>query len=187
VLRLRLNGIDVDFAQRLQGVLAAHRGGTTLVRLSVRNTQARGEVELGPEWRVRASHELRQTLEKRSPACLARSSSTGPDRMTGRAPRPCGEVAARSPAVGVGGEAADRAAVTRTNGARAAILRAFAALLPRRMNPNFLEFEQPIAELEAKIQDCCVTPAMARRSISKRTSAGSRTSSSTRRPKSSAT
>jgi len=66
VLRLRLNGIDVDFAQRLQGVLAAHRGGTTLVRLSVRNTQARGEVELGPEWRVRASHELRQTLEKLS-------------------------------------------------------------------------------------------------------------------------
>ena len=66
VLRLRLNGIDANFAQRLQGVLAAHRGGTTLVRLSVRNAQARGEVELGPEWRVRASPELRQTLEKLS-------------------------------------------------------------------------------------------------------------------------
>jgi DNA polymerase-3 subunit alpha len=66
VLRLRLNGIDADFAQRLQGVLAAYRGGTTLVRLSVRNAQARGEVELGPEWRVRASRELRQTLEKLS-------------------------------------------------------------------------------------------------------------------------
>ncbi len=47
VLRLRLNGIDADFAQRLQGVLAAYRGGTTLVRLSVRNADARGEVELG--------------------------------------------------------------------------------------------------------------------------------------------
>ncbi|HZX91315.1 MAG TPA: DNA polymerase III subunit alpha [Rudaea sp.] len=66
VLRLRLNGIDVDFAQRLHGVLAAYRGGTTLVRLSVRNAQARGEVELGPEWRVRASPELRQALEKLS-------------------------------------------------------------------------------------------------------------------------
>ncbi|HET7065745.1 MAG TPA: DNA polymerase III subunit alpha [Rudaea sp.] len=66
VLRLRLNGIDADFALRLQGVLAAYRGGTTLVRLSVRNAQARGEVELGPEWRVRASRELRQTLEKLS-------------------------------------------------------------------------------------------------------------------------
>jgi DNA polymerase-3 subunit alpha len=63
VLRVRLNGIDGDFAQRLHGVLAAYRGGSTLVRLSVRNAQARGEVELGPDWRVRASHELRQTLE----------------------------------------------------------------------------------------------------------------------------
>jgi hypothetical protein len=64
VLRVRLNGIDAGFPLRLQGVLAAYRGGTTLVRLSVRNAQARGEVELGPEWRVRASSELRQTLEK---------------------------------------------------------------------------------------------------------------------------
>ena len=66
VLRLRLNGIEADFAQRLQNVLAGHRGGTTLVRLSVRNAQARGEIELGPEWRVRASPELRQALEKLS-------------------------------------------------------------------------------------------------------------------------
>ena len=36
------------------------------MRLSVRNAGARGEVELGPEWRVRASSELRQTLEKLS-------------------------------------------------------------------------------------------------------------------------
>jgi DNA polymerase-3 subunit alpha len=36
----------------------------TPVRLSVRNADARGELELGPEWRVRASPELRQSLEK---------------------------------------------------------------------------------------------------------------------------
>jgi DNA polymerase-3 subunit alpha len=64
LLRLRLNGIDADFARRLHGVLAGHRGGTTPVRLNVRNADARGEIELGPEWRVRASPELRQTLEK---------------------------------------------------------------------------------------------------------------------------
>jgi len=64
LLRLRLNGIDADFARRLQGVLAGHRGGTTAVRLNVRNGDARGEIELGAEWRVRATPELRQTLEK---------------------------------------------------------------------------------------------------------------------------
>jgi len=64
LLRLRLNGIDADFPRRLQDVLSGYRGGTTPVRLAVRNAQARGEIELGPEWRVRASPELRQTLEK---------------------------------------------------------------------------------------------------------------------------
>jgi DNA polymerase-3 subunit alpha len=64
LLRLRLNGIDADFARRLQGVLAGHRGGTTAVRLNVRNADARGEIELGAEWRVRATPELRQMLER---------------------------------------------------------------------------------------------------------------------------
>jgi DNA polymerase-3 subunit alpha len=64
LLRVRLNGVDADFARRLQGVLAGYRGGTTPVRLTVRNGQARGEIELGSEWRVRVSAELRQTLEK---------------------------------------------------------------------------------------------------------------------------
>ena len=64
LLRLRLNGIDADFSRRLQGVLSGYRGGMTPVRLAVRNAQARGEIELGDEWRVRASPELRKTLEK---------------------------------------------------------------------------------------------------------------------------
>jgi len=64
VVRLRVNGIDADFAGRLQNVLAGYRGGVTPVRLSVRNAQARADIELGPEWRVRASQELRKNLEK---------------------------------------------------------------------------------------------------------------------------
>jgi len=63
LLRVRLNGIDGGFARRLQDVLAGYRGGTTPVRLTVRNPLAQGEIELGPEWRVRASPELRRTLE----------------------------------------------------------------------------------------------------------------------------
>ena len=82
VLRLRLNGIDADFARRLQGVLAGHRGGTTLVRLAVRNGEARGEIELGAEWRVRASPELRQSLEKLS-GVLGAEIIFGPPAGTG--------------------------------------------------------------------------------------------------------
>jgi len=66
LVRLRLNGIDGDFARRLHGVLAGYRGGNTPVRLTVRNGDARGDIELGPEWRVRASPELRQSLERLS-------------------------------------------------------------------------------------------------------------------------
>jgi hypothetical protein len=43
--------------------LAAHRGGTTPVRLSVHNADGQGEIELGPQWRVRASAALQQTLQ----------------------------------------------------------------------------------------------------------------------------
>jgi DNA polymerase-3 subunit alpha len=63
LLRLRLNGIDANFSRRLQAALAAHRGGATCVRLNVRNAEAQGEIELGAEWRVRASPALRQALE----------------------------------------------------------------------------------------------------------------------------
>ena len=63
LLRVHCNGIDPQFSQRLQQVLASHRGGTTPVRLSLRNAGAQGEIELGSEWRVRANPALRQTLE----------------------------------------------------------------------------------------------------------------------------
>jgi DNA polymerase-3 subunit alpha len=62
LLRLHCNGIDAAFSQRLLQVLSSHRGGATPVRLSLRNANAQGEVELGAQWRVRASPALRQTL-----------------------------------------------------------------------------------------------------------------------------
>ncbi len=55
VLRLRVNGIGREFAARLHGALETHRGGNTSVRISFSNAQGRGEIELGPDWRVRAS------------------------------------------------------------------------------------------------------------------------------------
>ncbi len=63
VLRLRLNGVQPDFIPRLQHALADHRGGTTPVRLAYRNATGQGEIELGSEWRVRASPALRQALQ----------------------------------------------------------------------------------------------------------------------------
>jgi DNA polymerase-3 subunit alpha len=63
VLRVRVNGIGSDFAERLYGVLETCRGGTTAVRIVFSNETGRGELELGPEWRVRASPALREALE----------------------------------------------------------------------------------------------------------------------------
>ena len=62
LLRVHLNGIGADFSKNLQQVLAAHRGGPTPVRLSVRNGEAQAELELGAEWRVRASPGLQQQI-----------------------------------------------------------------------------------------------------------------------------
>jgi DNA polymerase-3 subunit alpha len=63
LLRVRLNGIDAEFSRQLQHVLAGHRGGTTPVRLALRNADAQGELELGAEWRVRASPGLQQQIK----------------------------------------------------------------------------------------------------------------------------
>ncbi|WP_300621777.1 DNA polymerase III subunit alpha, partial [Dokdonella sp.] len=62
LLRVRLNGVHADFVPKLQHALAAWRGGTTPVRVSVRNATGQAEVELGAEWRVRANTELREAL-----------------------------------------------------------------------------------------------------------------------------
>ncbi|HQW76531.1 MAG: DNA polymerase III subunit alpha [Dokdonella sp.] len=62
VLRLRVNGIGGDFATRLYAVLETCRGGSTTVRIAFSNSSGRGEIELGPEWTVRASPALARTL-----------------------------------------------------------------------------------------------------------------------------
>ena len=62
VLRLRVNGIGGDFASRLYQALETSRGGSTTVRIAFSNQSGRGEVELGPEWKVRASPALAQAL-----------------------------------------------------------------------------------------------------------------------------
>jgi DNA polymerase-3 subunit alpha len=63
VLRLRLNGVDGAFIARLHGALAGHRGGNTPVRLAYRNGSGQAELELGAEWRVRASPALKDSLQ----------------------------------------------------------------------------------------------------------------------------
>ena len=63
LLRLKLNGVDTAFVGKLRDALVGHRGGKTTLRLSYANAQGRAEVELGSQWRVRASASLLQTLE----------------------------------------------------------------------------------------------------------------------------
>jgi DNA polymerase III subunit alpha len=62
VLRVRVNGIGNDFATRLYAALESCRGGTTTVRIAFSNQSGRGEIELGPEWKVRASPALVHTI-----------------------------------------------------------------------------------------------------------------------------
>jgi DNA polymerase-3 subunit alpha len=81
LLQVRLNGIDADFSARLHEVLSGYRGGTTPVRLDVRNADVRGEIELGPEWRVRASPQLRKSLDALS-GVLSTRYVFGPARPT---------------------------------------------------------------------------------------------------------
>ena len=63
VLRVRLNGVHADFVARLQHALSAHRGGATAVRISYHNADGQAEIELGAEWRVRASPALKDSLQ----------------------------------------------------------------------------------------------------------------------------
>jgi DNA polymerase-3 subunit alpha len=62
LLRVRVNGIARDFASRLYEALEGSRGGSTAVRIVFSNQSGRGEIELGPEWRVRASPLLVETI-----------------------------------------------------------------------------------------------------------------------------
>jgi len=63
LLRVKLNGVDASFVARLRSSLAGHTGGKTPLRLSYGNADGRAELELGSEWRVRASADLKRTLE----------------------------------------------------------------------------------------------------------------------------
>src|SRR5262249_9733004 len=95
LLRVRLNGIDADFSRRLQQVLAAHRGGATPVRLWLSTREAQGELELGANWRVRASPGLAQALK-------ALHGVLGADFEFGRAPAAAPAPSAPSAAWGRG-------------------------------------------------------------------------------------
>jgi DNA polymerase-3 subunit alpha len=59
---VQVNGIGDDFATRLYAVLESCRGGNTAVRIAFSNRSGRGEIELGPDWRVRASPALAQSV-----------------------------------------------------------------------------------------------------------------------------
>lgn len=63
VVRIKLYGINASFITQLERTLAAYRGGNTPLRLSYANNKGRAELELGPEWRVRSSPELKRALE----------------------------------------------------------------------------------------------------------------------------
>jgi DNA polymerase-3 subunit alpha len=63
LLRVSVNGVGPGFSGRLHQALAEHRGGHTAVRLAIRNSEGRGEIELGPEWQVRAGPSLTRAVE----------------------------------------------------------------------------------------------------------------------------
>ena len=63
LLRIRLNGIGEDFLDRLRDTLAGYRGGQTPLRVQYANASGHAEIELGPEWRVRATADLKRSLD----------------------------------------------------------------------------------------------------------------------------
>jgi DNA polymerase-3 subunit alpha len=63
LLRIRLNGIGEDFLERLRDTLAGYRGGQTPLRVQYANASGHAEIELGPEWRVRATADLKRSLD----------------------------------------------------------------------------------------------------------------------------
>ncbi|HEY7872213.1 MAG TPA: DNA polymerase III subunit alpha [Rudaea sp.] len=63
LLRLRLNGIDEDFLSRLRDTLAGYRGGQTPLRVQYGNAAGSAEIELGTDWHVRATADLKRSLD----------------------------------------------------------------------------------------------------------------------------
>jgi len=63
LLRVKLNGVDANFPATLRGALSGFRGGNTALRLSYANASGNADIELGSEWRVRATADLKRALE----------------------------------------------------------------------------------------------------------------------------
>jgi DNA polymerase-3 subunit alpha len=63
VLQIRLNGVDAQFTEDLRGAISGYRGGQTPLRLHYTNAQGNAVIELGPEWRVRATADLKRALD----------------------------------------------------------------------------------------------------------------------------
>ena len=63
LLRINLNGVDAEFVATLRNALNGYRGGQTALRLSYANDSGRAELELGAEWKVRATAELKRSLD----------------------------------------------------------------------------------------------------------------------------
>jgi len=63
LLRINLNGVDAQFVATLRDALTGYRGGNTALRLSYANASGRAELELGAEWKVRATAELKRSLD----------------------------------------------------------------------------------------------------------------------------
>ena len=63
LLRIRLNGVDANFSTILRNAIGGYRGGQTPLRLHYANATGDAVIELGPEWRVRATADLKRALE----------------------------------------------------------------------------------------------------------------------------
>jgi DNA polymerase-3 subunit alpha len=61
---LTLNGVDTNFCASLQKTLSGYRGGRTPLRLTYGNSVAMADIDLGNDWRVRATTDLKRDLEK---------------------------------------------------------------------------------------------------------------------------
>lgn len=62
VVNLKTEKVDSSFVSRLQQTLTPYREGTTPVRVHYRNASAEAQIELGSEWRLRVSPELKYKL-----------------------------------------------------------------------------------------------------------------------------
>ncbi|HEX6832982.1 MAG TPA: DNA polymerase III subunit alpha, partial [Rudaea sp.] len=60
--RVKLNGVDPSFSPKLKTVLNPARGGRTPLVFEYANQTARSEIELGTDWRLRASADLKSAL-----------------------------------------------------------------------------------------------------------------------------